>query len=281
MPIPERSAAQIQSGFATESISRMALQTRKLIVKSIACAGSGHIGGSLSCVEILNVLFFATMRRLASPKGWPYLDRFVLSKGHAEAAFYSVLSQAGLVDESELWTMRRFGSRLQAHPDPRWLPSIEFPSGSLGQGLSYGCGLAGAQQGKVFTYVLLGDGELQEGQVWEAAMFAGRQGLSRLVAVIDWNGFQLTGRAPSTPAIDDMAQIWSGLGWDTVVCDGHDCEALRHALLPHETKPKAVFARTVKGRGISFMENNNSFHGRALNAAEVAAALHELEENKN
>jgi transketolase len=254
------------------------LNIRRNIISAIASAGSGHVGGSLSCVEILVALFFGALEKAASKSPWSYKNRFVLSKGHADAAYYSVLCEAGLLSRDELMTMRKFGSRLQGHPDPLWLPDlVEFAGGPLGQGLSFAAGLAlGLPGSRVFA--LLGDGELQEGQIWEAALSAPRLGANNLTAIVDWNGFQLSGPTPATPDISAMAASWAALGWHADVVDGHDVSTLRRTLAKPQTRPQILFARTVKGRGITFMENNNDFHGRDLSVQETTSALMELEE---
>ena len=261
------------------ALQARARRIRRLIVEAIAASGSGHIGGSLSCVEIMVSLFFRALQRRNDGKGWPFANRFVLSKGHADAAYYSSLCEAGLISFEELMTMRQAGSRLQGHPDPIWLPDLaEFAGGTLGQGLSFALGLAlGLDVGtKVFT--MLGDGELQEGQVWEAALAAPRQGASNLVAIVDWNDFQLSGPTPPEPDIRATARAWRELGWESHVCDGHQIDALIQALEVRSDRPCVIFAKTVKGNGISFMQNNNDFHGRSLTRAEVSAALEEINE---
>ncbi len=260
-----------------EELVKRAANIRRLIIRAIDAAGSGHAGGSLSCAEIMTCLFFRSLVKLPEPRGWPFRNRFVLSKGHADAAYYSTLCEAGLIDSEEHLTMRKTGSRLQGHPDPTWLPDlVEFAGGPLGQGLSFGLGLADALDVDRRVFVMLGDGELQEGQVWEAVLAGGRSKTSNIVAIIDWNQFQLSGPTPANPDISGMARAWGELGWDTAVCNGHDIAALSNELEKRTDRPRAVFARTVKGRGVSFMEANNDFHGRTLDAAEVRSALEEL-----
>ncbi|NTI76598.1 transketolase [Rhizobium rhizogenes] len=258
-----------------ENLARCA-NVRRNIISAIATSGSGHPGGSLSCVEILVTLFFSVMEKRAERSTWPYKDRFVLSKGHADAAYYSILCEAGLISHEELVTMRTFGSRLQGHPDPLWLPElVEFAGGPLGQGLSFATGLSlGRPDDNVFA--LLGDGELQEGQVWEAVLSAPRLGANNLTAIIDWNGFQLSGPTPENPSIESMAASWASLGWQAEVMDGHDLRNLRLSISGGSDRPRVFFARTTKGRGVSFMENNNDFHGRELTTRESLDALNEL-----
>lgn len=265
---------QVQENAGQENLVRC-LNVRRNIISAIRTSGSGHPGGSLSCVEILVALFFSVMDRRNGSSPWPYKDRFVLSKGHADAAYYSILCEAGLISLEELGTMRTFGSRLQGHPDPLWLPGlVEFAGGPLGQGLSFATGLAlGCPSDNVF--VLLGDGELQEGQIWEAVLSAPRLNASNLTAIVDWNGFQLSGPTPKNPDIEAMARSWSSLGWKAEVIDGHDFNCLRR-LNQRSDRPRVYFARTTKGRGVSFMENNNDFHGRELTNRESSDALAEL-----
>lgn len=254
-------------------------QIRRLIIKSISSVGSGHVGGSLSCVEILVSIFGGALKHINNKSGWPYQNRLIFSKGHAEAAYYSVLCEAGHITFTELMTMRTSGSRLQGHPDSIWLPDfVEFTGGSLGQGLSFGLGLALGLRSQSTVFVVLGDGELQEGQIWEAILTASRLNISNLVAVVDWNGFQLSGRIQHSPNIEEMAQAWRMCGWEARICDGHSITELSQALSLKLQKPLVIFAKTIKGRGISFMENNNDFHGRSLSENEVFLALGELSE---
>lgn len=259
-------------------------QMRISILRSVAEAGSGHPGGSLSCTDILSALYFGGV--LNHDPLDPELesrDRFILSKGHAAPALYAALAHTGYFPIEELLTLRKLGTRLQGHPDCRLLPGVEVSTGSLGQGLSIAAGMAaglkldGTDQ-TVFT--LLGDGECQEGQVWEAAMFAAHRGLDNLVAVVDRNGLQIDGATEDVCDPGDVALKFSAFGWNAVEVDGHDIEAVLGALQAAKAdrsgKPSVIVAHTVKGKGVSFMENQAGWHGKAPNAEQLAVALAEL-----
>ena len=277
------------AGLSLEELKDIATQIRCDIIEMTTAAGSGHPGGSLSATDILTALYFGGII-CHDPKNpnWPGRDRFVLSKGHVAPVLYAALARAGYFEVSELATLRKFGSRLQGHPDRLKLPGVEVSAGSLGQGLSVSSGLAyalradaaatGRQPNHVFT--LLGDGECQEGQVWEAAMFAGNQGLSNLVAIIDRNGLQIDGATAEINDLRDLGQKFECFGWRRFEVDGHDLSALMGlftAILADPTdRPTCVIAHTVKGKGVSFMENQAAWHGVAPNAEQCAAALAEL-----
>lgn len=260
-------------------------QMRISILRSVAEAGSGHPGGSLSCTDILSALYFGGILN-HDPRN-PRLesrDRFILSKGHAAPALYAALAHAGYFPVEELLTLRKLGTRLQGHPDCRLLPGIEVSTGSLGQGLSIAAGMAAGlvldgSDATVFT--LLGDGECQEGQVWEAAMFSAHRGLDNLVAVVDRNGLQIDGATEDVCDPGDVALKFSAFGWNAVEVDGHDIEAVMAALASAKAdrsgKPTAIVAHTVKGKGVSFMENQAGWHGKAPNAEQLAVALAELD----
>ena len=270
-------------------LREIARDTRRLIVQSIFTAQAGHLGGPLSATDILVALYFHVMRIDPDRVDWPVRDRFILSKGHSCIALYAVLAQRGYFPIEELSTFDAIDSRLQGHPDMRALPGLEMSTGSLGQGLSPGVGMAlGAKRrGLDFrTYVLLGDGELQEGQIWEAAFVASRYGLDNLIAIVDHN------RLPqySWPAVagegeplhqPEIAARWEAFGWRVLEMDGHDMadvlRTLRRARQGAAGRPTVVVAHTVKGKGISFMENRFAWHARPLSADEHAAALLELE----
>ena len=254
------------------------------IVKMIGEAGSGHPGGSLSCADILTALYFGGVMEHdpENPKA-PERDRFILAKGHAAPALYAALAHAGYFPVEELMTLRKLGSRLQGHPDSQRVPGVEVSTGSLGQGLSVSCGLAAGlklagDDHAVFT--LLGDGECQEGQVWEAAMFAAHNKLDNLVAIVDRNGLQIDGRTEDVCDLGDLRAKFEAFGWEASEVDGHDIEALVTALnrakASREGKPHVFVARTVKGKGVSYMENEAGWHGKAPNADELAQALAEL-----
>ncbi|MEM2866458.1 MAG: transketolase [Candidatus Hadarchaeales archaeon] len=245
-------------------------------------AGSGHPGGSLSCADLLSVLYFHHLRYDPSNPGWEGRDRFILSKGHACPALYSALSLAGFFPREWLRTLRRLGSPLQGHPDSTSTPGVEASTGSLGQGLSIGCGmaLAGRLDRRDYrVYVLMGDGELDEGQVWEAAMFAAHQRLDNLVGIVDRNRIQLDGFTEEIVGLEPLAEKWRAFGWNVVEVDGHDLRQVAEALDGAEGvkgKPTVLLARTVKGKGVSFMENQVKYHGTPLTREELERALEEL-----
>ena len=265
-------------------LERRANEMRIDIVRMITEAGSGHPGGSLSCIDILTALYFGGVLE-HDPKNpaWEKRDRFILAKGHAAPALYAALAHAGYFPKDELLSLRKLGTRLQGHPDSNQLPGVEVSTGSLGQGLSIAAGagaglkLDGSSQ-TVFT--LLGDGECQEGQVWEAAMFAAHRKLDILVAIVDRNGLQIDGTTADVCDPGDLAAKFTAFGWDVREVDGHDIPALVEAFAAAKAdrggKPHAFIARTVKGKGVSFMENQAGWHGKAPNAEQAEAALAEL-----
>lgn len=268
----------------SNELARIANDMRIDIVRSIASAGSGHPGGSLSCIDILAVLYFGgVLDHDPADPGKPDRDRFILSKGHAAPALYAALAHAGYFPVEELASLRKLGSRLQGHPDSNLLPGVEVSTGSLGQGLSISAGVAcglklDGSPATVFT--VLGDGECQEGQVWEAAMFAAHRGLDNLVAIVDRNGLQIDGPCEDVCDPGDVRAKFEAFGWDAREVDGHDLDALRAALLEAKAsragRPHALVARTVKGKGVSFMENSCGWHGKAPNAEQLADALDDL-----
>lgn len=263
-------------------LQAMARALRRHIIEMTAAAGSGHPGGSLSTVEILTALYFRVMRYRADDPGWPDRDRFILSKGHAAPALYAVLAEVGLVDTGQLCTLRRIDSPLQGHPDKSCTPGLEATSGSLGQGLSFGIGaaLAGRLDGRGYrVYVLLGDGECDEGQVWEAAMAAAHFKLDNLVGIVDRNGLQIDGWNRDVMDLEPFSDKWRAFGWNVIEADGHDFPALLAAFgqaASVKGRPTMIIARTVKGKGVSFMENQVDFHGKAPTREEAARALEEL-----
>jgi len=263
-------------------LARMCQAMRRDIVEMLAASGSGHPGGSLSAVEIVATLYGVVMRHDPSDPKMPDRDRFVLSKGHAAPVLYAGLAESGYLPREELLTLRKLDSRLQGHPDMRKLPGVEVSTGSLGQGLSLACGMALALRldGDLdpTVYCLLGDGELQEGQVWEAAMAAAHYKLSNLVAIVDLNGLQIDGPTCDVMDLGDVREKFAAFGWTVIGCDGHSLSELAAAFSAADaaTRPAVIVARTVKGRGVSFMENLCGWHGRAPDAAEAAQALEEL-----
>lgn len=267
-------------------LERRANQMRIDIVHMIAQAGSGHPGGSLSCADILTALYFGGV--LVHDPARPQLasrDRFILAKGHAAPALYAVLAQAGYFPHAELDSLRRLGSRLQGHPDSNQLPGVEVSTGSLGQGLSIAAGAAAGlalDGGGQAVFTLLGDGECQEGQVWEAAMFAAHRSLDNLVAVVDRNGLQIDGCTADVCDPGDLGTKFAAFGWDVREVDGHDMpqlvEALCAAKADRSGAPHMLIAHTVKGKGVSFMENEAGWHGKAPNDDQLAQALSELQD---
>ncbi len=266
------------------SLEQRANDIRIDVVSMIAEAGSGHPGGSLSCVDILTALYFGgIMTYDANDPHMEGRDWFFLAKGHAAPALYAVLAHAGFFPREELMTLRKLGSRLQGHPDCSLLPGIEVSTGSLGQGLSIAAGTAAGlhlddKPGTV--YALLGDGECEEGQVWEAAMFAAHQRLGNLVAIIDNNGLQIDGAVEDVCNPGDLEVKFASFGWETSMVDGHDIIALVRTIEQARDSasdiPHVVIARTVKGKGVSFMEGQVGWHGKAPNAEELETALSEL-----
>lgn len=257
-----------------------AREIRRHIIRMTGAAGSGHPGGSLSMVEIVTALYFGgVLKHDPSNAEWRDRDRFVLSKGHACPALYAALAEAGYIDRETLVTLRKLGSPLQGHPDRRFLPILEASSGSLGQGLSIAIGMALAaklDKRPYHTYVLLGDGEIDEGQIWEGAAFASFHKLDNLTAIVDHNKIQLDGFVKDILDMSPIAEKWRAFGWETREIDGHDFEQIFASLAAASGKPLAIVANTVKGKGVSFMENNVEFHGVAPTKEEVEKALMEL-----
>jgi transketolase len=265
-------------------LKRIANRMRIEIVKMIGAAGSGHPGGSLSEVELLTALFFRIMRHDPQNPTWRDRDRFILSKGHGCPALYAAYAEAGYIQRDVLMTLRKLGSPLQGHPDRRMLPILEASTGSLGQGISIGIGCALAaklDQLDYHTFVMVGDGEIQEGQNWEAAMFAPYHRLGNLTVIIDNNKQQLDDWTEKILDLSPLRQKWEAFGWNAVEIDGHDLEqvipALELARHNRSGKPNLIVAHTIKGKGVSFMENNIKWHGVAPKPDEVTAAVQELE----
>jgi transketolase len=258
---------------------------RRDIIEMVAAAGSGHPGGSLSAVEIVATLYTEVMNHDPARPDMPERDRFVLSKGHAAPVLYAALAETGYLPREELMTLRKLGSRLQGHPDMRKTPGVEVSTGSLGQGLALANGLAlalrldGNTTSTVFC--LMGDGELQEGSVWEAAMAASHFRLDNVVAIVDLNGLQIDGPTCDVMDLGSVGDKFAAFGWTVIACDGHSVGELYDSLMRAKTEavgPVVIVARTMKGRGVSFMENLCGWHGKAPNADEAARALAELAE---
>jgi transketolase len=268
-----------------EELQSIARRVRREIVVMIGAAKSGHPGGSLSAVEILVELYFNRLRIDPKNPKWVDRDRFILSKGHAAPVLYAVMAEAGY-DETpldQLNTLRKLGSVYQGHPDMRFIPALEASTGSLGEGVSLalGLGLAARLDGRPSrTYVMIGDGESQEGQVWEAAMAGAFHKLDNVVAIVDYNRIQLDGFVKDIMEIAPVAEKWRAFGWHTIEINGHDFPAIQKAFAEAEAtkgKPTCVVAHTIKGKGVSFMENNPKFHGTAPTPDEVKVALQELQ----
>lgn len=265
-----------------ERLNEKSKELRRHIVRMLGEAGSGHPGGSLSSADIVTALFFHEMRLKPAEPYWPDRDRFILSKGHAAPVLYAALAERGFFPVSELDTLRKLGSRLQGHPDMKKLPGVEMSTGSLGQGLSVANGMALAarlDRKDYRVYVVLGDGELQEGMVWEAAMASAHYKLDNLVAFVDHNGLQIDGPVTEVMSPEPVAGKWRAFGWHTLVVNGHDMGQILDALAEAKTvkgKPTMIVAETVKGKGCSFMENLCDWHGVAPKPEEVRQALEEL-----
>lgn len=263
-------------------LNGIARNIRRDIVTMIHSSKSGHPGGSLSAVEILTSLYFDEMNvDNRSPK-MEDRDRFVLSKGHAAPVLYSTLAEKGYFDKSELNSLRKIGAMLQGHPDMKGIPGVEMSTGSLGQGFSVVCGMAMASKldnAPWRVYTLLGDGEIQEGIVWEAAMSAAHYKLDNLVAFLDFNGLQIDGEVEKVMNVGPVMDKFKSFGWNVIEIDGHDFDQIFAALdMAKETvgKPTMIIAKTVKGKGVSFMENNAGWHGTAPSDSDLEKALQEL-----
>ena len=267
------------------ALKEHAIALREKILRTLHRAGSGHPGGSLSCVEILMVLYRCIMKHRPHEPQWPERDRLIISKGHASAAAYVVLADCGYFPESELERYRTFGSMLQGHVS-RDVPGIEFSTGSLGHGLSVANGIAlGARMKQMDfdVYCLLGDGEIQEGSIWEAAMSAAHHKLDRVCAVVDYNKVQENGPVNTIKNLEPLASKWDSFGWRVIEIDGHDIHELLAAFdeFKHtQGRPTCIIAHTVKGKGVSFMEGQARWHGKAPDKETLERALEELKEQR-
>lgn len=264
-------------------LKRIATGLRKDALTMIAGAKSGHPGGSLSCIDALVALYWGVLRHDPKRPEAAERDRVILSKGHACPALYAVLGEQGYFDKALYPSLRQLGSPLQGHPELGKLPGAEASTGSLGQGLSIGLGHAEGcrlQGGSQRVYVLMGDGELNEGQVWEAAMYASARKVANLCAIVDLNGQQLDDTTAKLMPMEPMADKWRAFGWHVIELDGHDHGALLEAYAAaaaHTEGPTVILMRTVKGKGVSFMEDNLGWHGAAPNAEQLSQALAELD----
>ena len=269
-----------------QELTDIASQVRRDIVRMVTAAKSGHPGGSLSSTDILTALYFNEMEQDAATwtreaKGQ---DAFILSAGHLAPVYYAVLARAGYFDPKEMGSLRKFGSDLQGHPSVGHIKGIFQPSGSLGQGLSAAAGIA---LGKKLdgdphrAFVLCGDGESEEGQIWEAAMFAVHHKLDNLVAMTDWNGMQIDGPIETVTGIEELNEKWLAFGWDVIVAEGHDYESILNAFQiarKQDGKPKMILFKTEMGHGVDFMAGSHKWHGKAPSAEQCAQALEQLKE---
>jgi len=264
-----------------KELQRKALLIRKYVIDSVYRAGSGHPGGSLSIADILSCLYFHEMRHDPKNPRWADRDRLVLSKGHAAPALYAALAMSGYFPVEELKNLRKTGHFLQGHPCMLKVPGVDMSTGSLGQGLSVGIGMAiaGKLDEKDYrVFVILGDGEMDEGQVWEAAASASHHSLDNLIAILDRNGLQIDGHTEEILNLEPMQWRWRAFGWDVIEIDGHNIEEILDAL--HEAdkndKPTLIMAYTIKGKGVSFMEGSLSFHGKPPSDEQYLKAMSEL-----
>ena len=272
-----------------EELQRISSQVRRDIVRMVTCAKSGHPGGSMSSADFLTALYFVVMKH--NPQEWTRdgkgSDMFILSAGHLTPVYYSLLARAGYFPVSELATFRQFGTRLQGHPCiEKGLPGVFQASGSLGQGLS---AAAGAALGKKldkeynFVYVMMGDGECEEGQIWEAAMFSSHHKIDNLIAMVDWNGQQIDGKVDDVAGVGDLEGKWKAFGWTTIVADGHDFKEILKAFdqakgLAGNGKPVMILFRSDMGHGVDFMAGTHKWHGKAPSQEQCDQALSQLEE---
>ena len=280
--IEEKSSANLESSKERlRSLTEVTQEIRRDIVAMIANAKSGHLGPSLSCVEILVSLYFDRMRHIPGNPGWPDRDRLVLCKGHAAPALYATLARSGYFDQATLLSLRKTGSILQGHPT-RVTPGVDTSTGSLGQGLSIanGMALAGRLDGKSYrVYALLGDGECDEGQIWEAAMTAAHLGLSNVTAIIDRNGVQSDDITERVKKKEPLDRKWRSFGWQVLEIDGHNLMQIHHSFDVAEwttDRPTVIIARTVKGKGLSFLEGDANSHNVSVSEEDLDWAMEEL-----
>ncbi|MEO8028523.1 MAG: transketolase [Bryobacteraceae bacterium] len=265
-----------------DQLKAVCLRTRRQIIEMITAAKSGHPGGSLSATEIVVTLYHSILRHDPANPKWPDRDRFILSKGHACPVLYAVMADCGYCPVDQLNTLRQMGSIYQGHPDVRFLPALEASTGSLGEGLSLalGMGLAAKLDGSpARAYVVLGDGEVQEGQIWEAAMFGGFHQVDNVCCIVDRNKIQLDGFVKDIMDLSPLVDKWRSFNWHVIEVDGHDIGELQKAFAEAadtKGKPTVLIANTIKGKGVSFMENNPKFHGTAPTKEEAEKALAEL-----
>ncbi len=263
-------------------LQRIACHVRQGVVEGVFHAKSGHPGGSLSIADTLTYLYFDQMKVDPANPQWEDRDRLVLSKGHCCPGLYSVLAEKGFFDKAELQKLRHIGAMLQGHPDMKGIPGVDMSSGSLGQGISAACGIALAGKLKKAdwkVYAILGDGEIEEGQVWEAAMFAAHQKLDNLIAVVDNNNLQIDGRVSDVCSVYPIDDKFRAFGWEVFLADAHDFDSLEAAFTAAaavEGKPAVVIQKSIKGKGVSFMEDKAGWHGKAPNKEQYEQAMAEL-----
>lgn len=268
--------------FSVDKLEPICKDIRADILRMTEAAGSGHPGGSLSAVELMTVLYFNVLNHRPQELEWSERDRFILSKGHACPVVYAVMARSGYFPVEELLTLRKLGSRLQGHPNMKSLPGLESSSGSLGQGLSVANGLALAakiDKRDYRVYCLMGDGELQEGQIWEAAMTAAHYKLDNVCALVDYNNLQIDGKVEDVKGIAPLKEKWLSFNWHVIEIDGHDLEQVEKAYAEAKQikgKPSIIIAKTIKGKGVSFMEDVAGWHGKAPNSEELEQALKEI-----
>ncbi len=252
---------------------------RQKIIEITTEVESGHLAGSLSCTDILVVLYFKILKHNPKKPNWEKRDRFILSKGHAAPAFYTVLAMSGYFKEEELYSLRKINSRLQGHPDSKKLPGVEISTGSLGQGLSAAVGMAlgykyDKKDGQI--YCLVGDGECDEGQIWEAAMFASSNDLENITVIIDRNRYQIDGRTEEVLKLEPFEGKWNSFGWETKEIDGHNLEEIQKSLKDSRGRRVVIIANTIKGKSVSFLENNNKYHSKPCCREDCEKAVDEL-----
>ena len=270
------------SNYSIDELNIIARNLRRHVITMISTAGSGHPGGSLSAADIITALYFKIMRHDPKNPKWPDRDRFVLSKGHAAPILYAALAECGYFPIEWFSTLRKAGTCLQGHTDSTLTPGVDMSAGSLGQGLSIACGMAMAaklDKKSYHTHVLLGDGECQEGQVWEAAMFAPKYKLNNLTAIVDYNRIQLDGFTRDIMDLEPLVLKWQSFNWEVIEINGHDMAEIVKALeqaKASKDRPVVIIAHTVKGKGVSYMENNVDYHGKSPNKSDTELALKEL-----
>ena len=270
-----------------KELEKIALKLREDIITSLQEAGSGHTGGSLSIVELLVGLYCYKMRHNPKKPDWDKRDRFILSKGHGCPALYAILAHCGYIQRKELLTLRKIGSRLQGHPQRDVSIGVEASTGSLGQGLSIANGIALAaklDKKDIRVYCLMGDGEIQEGQIWEAAMSASFYKLDNICGIVDWNKLQIDGWVKEVMSLEPLREKWQSFGWNVIEIDGHNLKEIMDAYDKAEKikgKPTVILAHTIKGKGVSFMEHQIGWHGIAPKKEEARKALDELKKSEN